>query len=341
MKITLVLALARYYNNVAIEDIGKITRPLIPPILMAAGAGGPGAAAAGPRDRDDAADGRGTAILFVVGVRLWKFGLAIWCWPLPAPSRSAWQLPARLPEEARPHLPQSGAGPAGRRLSHHPVEDRARLRAGCPARGSCRARSRTCGFLPETQTDFIFTMLAEEFGMVGARRRSLILYAGLVDLWLLHRLSPCRSQFGRILADRRDGFNFFLYVFINIAMVIGLIPVVGVPLPLISWGGTALLTVLLGFGFLANVAIHREVRLGKGLARRRRVSGLTASARAFSAAHRSFFGPIETLTPWKTCEPRRRTRLCFIVMSAATETADPAQDRSRPAPSRSRRRSTA
>jgi rod shape determining protein RodA len=71
-----------------------------------------------------------------------------------------------------------------------------------------------------------------------------------------------RSQFGRLLGLGIAA-NFFLYVFINTAMVMGVIPVVGVPLPLISYGGTAMVTVMLGFGLLMNVGIHRDVRLNR------------------------------------------------------------------------------
>ncbi len=71
-----------------------------------------------------------------------------------------------------------------------------------------------------------------------------------------------RSQFGRLLGMGVTT-TFFLYVFINIAMVMGLIPVVGVPLPLVSYGGTAMLTVMIGFGLLMNVHVHRATRIGR------------------------------------------------------------------------------
>jgi rod shape determining protein RodA len=71
----------------------------------------------------------------------------------------------------------------------------------------------------------------------------------------------CRSHFGRLLGLGIVT-NFSLYVFINTAMVMGLIPVVGVPLPLISYGGTAMLAVMFGFGLLLNVGVHREALLG-------------------------------------------------------------------------------
>jgi rod shape determining protein RodA len=114
-------------------------------------------------------------------------------------------------------------------------------------------------FLPEKQTDFIFTMLAEEFGLVGA-----LTVLGLLSLVVLFCFAVafrCRHQFGRLLAVGL-GTNFFLYVFVNVAMVTGSIPVGGVPLPLISHGGSAMLTTMLGFGLLLSVFVHRDAEFG-------------------------------------------------------------------------------
>jgi rod shape determining protein RodA len=115
-------------------------------------------------------------------------------------------------------------------------------------------------FLPEKQTDFIFTMLAEEFGLVGA--------LGLISLFVLVILYGVaiglrvQSQFGRLLALGATT-ALFLYVFINIAMVMGLVPVVGVPLPLISYGGTALLTVMAAVGLIMCAYVHRDLRISR------------------------------------------------------------------------------
>ena len=115
-------------------------------------------------------------------------------------------------------------------------------------------------FLPERHTDFVFTMLAEEFGLVGGLL-VLCLYAFLLIYGLAISLKS-RNHFGRLLAMGLTT-NLFLYVFANIAMVMGVIPVVGVPLPLISYGGTAMLSVLIGFGLVMNIYIHRDVRIGR------------------------------------------------------------------------------
>jgi rod shape determining protein RodA len=111
-------------------------------------------------------------------------------------------------------------------------------------------------FLPEKQTDFIFTTLGEEFGLVGSLT-VLVLYFLILGYALFTALQ-IRSQFGRLLA-MSICITFFLYVFINTAMVMGLIPVVGIPLPFMSYGGTAMMTLMVGFGLLMSASIHRDV----------------------------------------------------------------------------------
>jgi rod shape determining protein RodA len=115
-------------------------------------------------------------------------------------------------------------------------------------------------FLPEKQTDFVFTLWTEETGLAGAA-----LLIGLFALVLVYGYSialRCRHHFGRLLAMGIT-ITLFLYVFINTAMVMGLIPVVGVPLPLVSYGGTAMLSVLFACGLLLGVNVHRDVVIGR------------------------------------------------------------------------------
>jgi len=118
-------------------------------------------------------------------------------------------------------------------------------------------------FLPEKQTDFIFSTLAEEFGFVGCVSM-LILYATVIFM-ALRTSYLSHSHFGR-LASAGVTATFALYVLINGSMVMGLAPVVGVPMPLLSYGGTVMLTVMVGFGLVMAVRVHRysEVTSGKG-----------------------------------------------------------------------------
>ena len=118
-------------------------------------------------------------------------------------------------------------------------------------------------FLPEKQTDFIFATLAEEFGFVGCVS-ILVLYAAVIFM-ALRTSYLSHSHFGR-LASAGVTATFALYVLINGSMVMGLAPVVGVPMPLLSYGGTVMLTVMVGFGLVMSVRVHRyaEVTSGKG-----------------------------------------------------------------------------
>jgi len=109
-------------------------------------------------------------------------------------------------------------------------------------------------FLPEKQTDFIFATLAEEFGFLGCTA-VLILYAGVIFM-SLRTASLAHSHFGRLTAAGVTS-TFALYVLINGAMVMGMAPVVGVPMPLLSYGGSVMLTVMIGFGLVQSVRVHR------------------------------------------------------------------------------------
>lgn len=111
-------------------------------------------------------------------------------------------------------------------------------------------------FLPESHTDFIVAVLAEEFGFVGVTVL-LVLYTLIVIRGLVIA-SAAQSSFSRFLAGSIT-LTFFVYVIVNVAMVCGLIPVVGVPLPLISFGGTSIVTLMLGFGILMAIHTHRRM----------------------------------------------------------------------------------
>lgn len=114
-------------------------------------------------------------------------------------------------------------------------------------------------FLPEGQTDFIFAVLAEEFGLVGVVFL-LALYIVIIGRGL-YIAAMAQDTFDRLLAGSLS-LTFFIYVFVNIGMVSGLLPVVGVPLPLVSLGGTSIVSLMLGFGILMSIHTHNTNRLG-------------------------------------------------------------------------------
>ncbi|MBX6419386.1 MAG: rod shape-determining protein RodA [Sinobacteraceae bacterium] len=111
-------------------------------------------------------------------------------------------------------------------------------------------------FLPEAHTDFIFAVYAEELGLIGVLLL-LALYAAIVGRCLVIAMRG-QDTFQRLLAGSL-ALTFFVYVFINIGMVIGLLPVVGVPLPLMSYGGTSMVSLLAGFGILMSIHTHRKL----------------------------------------------------------------------------------
>ena len=255
MKIALMLALARYFHFLAVEDIG---RPLVllPPLFLVAVP-----ALLVLRQPD-----LGTALMlllaggmlfFVAGVRLWKFAVVIVAAAAAAPL--AWGMLRDYQRQRVLTFLDPESDPLG--AGYHIIQSKIALGSGgISGKGFLQGTQTHLNFLPEKQTDFIFTMLAEEFGLIGALGL-LMLYVLILGYCFAIALSS-RNQFSRLLSIG-VGVTFFLYLFINIAMVMGLIPVVGVPLPLVSYGGTAMLSLMFGFGLLMSAHIHRDVLIGR------------------------------------------------------------------------------
>jgi rod shape determining protein RodA len=196
-------------------------------------------------------------LLFAAGVRLWKFALVGVAGLSAVPI--AWSFlrdyqKDRILTFMNPENDPLGAG-------YHITQSKIAFGSGGVfGKGFLQGTQSHLNFLPERQTDFIFTMLAEEWGMVGG-----LVVLGLFSLVFVYGFAIAlrsRNHFGRLVAIGLTA-NLFFYVFINTAMVMGLIPVVGIPLPLISYGGTAMMTVLVGFGLLMSVYIHRDLRIGR------------------------------------------------------------------------------
>jgi len=255
MKIVLVMALARYFHGIEADDAGRLRYLIVPMILIAA----PMALVLRQPDLGTAGvlGMIGVAMLWLAGARVWQFmvvgGAAIAAVPIGWQFLEGYQK-QRLLTFLNPENDPLGAG-------YHIMQSKIALGSGGMfGKGFLSGTQSHLNFLPEKQTDFIFTMLAEEFGMVGGTGL-VALYALLIGYCIFIAFN-CRSQFARLLAMGLVA-NFFLYVFINIAMVMGLVPVVGVPLPLVSNGGTALLTVLIGFGLVMSCWIHRATYINR------------------------------------------------------------------------------
>jgi len=255
MKIALVLALARYFHGVPAENIGRIRYLIVPALLIVF----PTLLVLKQPDLGTAVIllASGVVLFFLGGVRLWVFVAGAASAAAAAPL--AWSVmrdyqKTRLTTFLDPDRDPLGAG-------YHILQSKIAFGSGGVfGKGFLAGTQSHLSFLPEKQTDFIFTMIAEELGLVGGLAL-LVLYV-LVVMYGFAIALRCRSQFGRLLGLGIAA-NFFLYAFINMAMVMGVIPVVGVPLPLISYGGTAMIAVLFGFGLLMNVGIHRDVRINR------------------------------------------------------------------------------
>ena len=127
---------------------------------------------------------------------------------------------------------------------------------GLSGDGWMRGTQNQLDFIPERTTDFVFAVFGEEFGYIGVIVL-LLLYLGITARGLVIA-ARAPTLFGRLMAGTIS-LNFFTYVFVNMGMVSGVLPVVGVPLPLMSYGGTAMITLLLGLGIIMSVATHRQL----------------------------------------------------------------------------------
>ncbi len=124
-------------------------------------------------------------------------------------------------------------------------------------KGFLGGTQKTLSFLPEQHTDFIFSVLAEEWGFAGSI--AVLFFYLLLTVFGLNIAYSCRDKFGAILAVGITAM-FFWQVFINIGMVVGVMPVVGMPLPFMSYGGSSVLTAMLGIGLLMNVSMRRFMK---------------------------------------------------------------------------------
>ena len=195
-------------------------------------------------------------ILFVVGLSLWFFIVGGFLTIVIAPLAWIYFLydyqKNRILTFLDPLRDPLGDG-------YHIIQSKIALGSGgIFGKGFLNGSQSHLNFLPEMQTDFIFTLLAEEFGIFGTLVL-LILFMILIFYTMIIGLL-CKSRFACFLV-LGVSINIFYYVFINTAMVSGLIPVVGVPLPLVSYGGTSMMCVMFGMGLVSNAYINRNLSI--------------------------------------------------------------------------------
>ena len=254
MKISLVLALARFLHGKSVEEVSKPLNLAIALAMIGL-----------PAMLVVMEPNLGTTLIIVMdGCSLLFLAGLSWYWITPALAAiavavpTAWRFVLHDYQKARVMTflnPESDALGAGWNITQAKI---AIGSGGISGKGFLQGTQSRLNFLPEKQTDFIFTNFGEEFGFVGSVAL-LILFAVVIGYGLQIAMGA-RSQFGRLLAMGIT-LNFFFYIMINGLMVMGLIPVVGIPMPLLSYGGTAMLTVMFGFGLLMSVHVHRQVEI--------------------------------------------------------------------------------
>lgn len=251
MKIALVMALARYFHSQTLPiRFKQIFLPLFLIIL--------------PVGLVMRQPDLGTAMILLMtgGFLFFTAGLSLWYYCAGLLSLSAlvpllWTFlhdyqQKRILTFFDPSQDSLGAG-------YHITQSKIALGSGgLWGKGYRQGTQAYLNFLPEKQTDFIFTLLCEEWGFIGGA--TLIGLYSLLIFMCYRIVFTTQSAFGCFVVVGMT-ITFFLYMFINIAMVMGLLPVVGVPLPLVSYGGTAMLTLLMGFGFILNVGLYQNLKI--------------------------------------------------------------------------------
>jgi rod shape determining protein RodA len=256
MKVTLVMMLATYYDWL---DDKKVSRPLwvlIPVVLIVA-----------PTLLVLAQPNLGTsvmlvaaggAVMFAAGVSYWYFGVVIAAvgggvFAVITSEGTPWQLLHDYQYKRIHTFLDPSADPLG--AGYNIIQAKIALGSGGWAgKGFMQGTQSRLNFLPEKHTDFIFTTLGEEFGYVGAI--SLLALYTLVLVICIHAAVQNKDRFSQLLIIG-VAVNFFLYLAVNLSMVMGMAPVVGVPLPLLSYGGSATLVILLAFGLVQSAIVHR------------------------------------------------------------------------------------
>lgn len=196
----------------------------------------------------------GFFVLFLAGLRWRYLGgasllLVIMAWPIWSYMLRDYQR-TRIITFLNPENDPLGSG-------YHIIQSKIAIGSGgAYGKGWLNGTQSQLDFLPERSTDFIFAVFSEEFGMMGAIML-LLLYSFLI-LRGIYIATQAQDSYSRLLGGSIS-LTFFVYIFVNIGMVSGLLPVVGVPLPLISYGGTSIVTLLAGFGILMSIHTHRKM----------------------------------------------------------------------------------
>ena len=256
MKIAIIFALARYFQDLGSQEIGF--RKMIKPVLMVAI---PAILIAKQPDLGTAIILVSVAIIicFLAGVNKWVIsaGLAKIAIIIPI----AWTFMYDYQKDRVFNFLEPEKDPLGG--GYNIIQSKIAIGSGgLFGKGFIKGSQSQLQFLPEHQTDFIFTMYSEEWGFLGAMLLILI-YSILIFYCYLVALNV-KSVFAKLVTLGVTGL-FFMHIFINISMVTGLLPAVGVPLPLLSYGGTMMASILIGMGLIINAHVHNRVNFSNNL----------------------------------------------------------------------------
>ena len=252
IKITIILALARFYHDLKFENVKYITNLIIPFLILFV----PFFLVVIQPDLGTALSivMLGIFILFASGVRIWKFLLGFSIIIISIPILLNFLKPYQKDRIISFLNPEADALGRGYQLIQSKI---ALGSGGFSGKGFLEGTQSYLQYLPEKQTDFIFTLIGEEFGFIGTM--FIILLFLLVITVCFYISIKSNHIFGRLLSIGVAS-NLFIYVIMNISMVSGLMPVVGIPLPLISYGGSAMLAIMISIGLVLNAELNSNVK---------------------------------------------------------------------------------
>ncbi len=253
IKVTIILALAKFYHDLRFDRIGYIHNLFFPITIIVI-----------PFILTTIQPDLGTSItilllgiclMFIAGVKIWKFVLGLLIMIISYPfiwnSIKPYQQ-KRILSFLNPESDPMGQG-------YQLIQSKIALGSGSlGGKGFLEGTQSYLEYLPAKQTDFIFTLIGEEFGFIGTIFIILLYFALILIAFYIS--IKCIHVFGKILS-LGVALNLFLNMIFNMSMVTGLLPVVGIPLPLLSYGGTAMLSIMISFGLLLNVDLHHSYKI--------------------------------------------------------------------------------
>ena len=252
VKVTIILALAKFYHDLKFENIKKISFLFFPFLILTI----PFIFVVMQPDLGTSLSILilGVFVLFLAGIRLWKFLLGFTVIIISIPLFLRFIKPYQRDRVISFLDPESDPLGQGYQLIQSKI---ALGSGGGTGKGFLQGTQSYLEYLPEKQTDFIFTLIGEEFGFLGT---IFIIFLFILLIGVCYFISiKCFHVFGRIIALGVAS-NIFIYVFMNIAMVSGLMPVVGIPLPLISYGGSVMLSIMISIGLVLNVELNYNLK---------------------------------------------------------------------------------